>query len=80
MVRILSVFIEKTGEDTVFWGNVLRQFVYCLLVFFAVVFWSVYVCVAYFSTLEKHEAIQLQRELPKFGNRNRMKENMETDA
>ena len=80
MVRILSVFIEKTGEDTVFWGNVLREFVYGILLFLAVVFWSVYLSVAYFSTLEKHEAIQLQRELPKFGNRNRMRENMDTDA
>jgi hypothetical protein len=77
VVKAMSAFIEKAGFNGVFWTNLLREFVYLLLLIISLLFWSIILCLSYLSTLEKREALQLKQEGKLFGERHRLKEQTE---
>lgn len=73
----LTPFIDKAGLNSVFWTNILREIIYLVAFILSLVFWMVLLVLSYFSTLEKREAVNLKKEGRLFGERSRLKEQVE---
>ncbi len=78
LLDIAANFVKRIAQiftsDYMFWANVLRQIVY-LIFFFAIVPMIAFtMAIAYYSQVEKTEAIGLKKAFEKFGKRNRFQE------
>lgn len=80
LVDLIGAILERSGQNAVFWGNIIRQIIYMLALFLSVSFLMIYTCTMFYSSLEKREAVRLSSELSKFGKRHRIKENNEIDV
>ena len=74
LVQMMTAFMDKAALNSLFWSNLFREVVYLIMLLFSLTFALLVLILAYYSTVEKIEAVNLKKESHFFGERSRLKE------
>jgi hypothetical protein len=78
ILDFIADFVEKIsatyGLNGVFWGNIIRQTIYVIVLLMAIPLYTILSCFLFSNMQEVKTAKSLQKEFENFGKRNRFKE------